>query len=55
MMLGKVIQYIESVAKEVERMGYDYQEALNAMECLTPDWDLKTDAYRVVAILEGEL
>lgn len=51
------IEHIRAVAQYCfDNFGDDYYEALNAAECIAiPSEDVKHDAFRVHAILEGEL
>lgn len=55
--MEQYLKHIQEVAKYCcDNFGDDYYEALNAAECLPiPSEDVKYDAFRVHAVLEGEL
>lgn len=55
--MEQYLKHIQKVAQYCcDTFGDDYHEALNAAEILPiPSEDVKYDAFRVHAILEGEL
>ena len=55
--MKEYLNHIREVAQYcADRFGDDYYAAINAAECLPiPSEDVKYDAFRVHAVLEGEL